>query len=56
MKDFCDILRSTPAADPDKPVLVPGDIEIAKMERHRRDGVVLEAGLQEKLEALAARG
>lgn len=56
MRDFCDILRSTPAADPDKPVLVPGDIEIATLERHRREGVTLEAGLQEKLEALAARG
>ena len=53
MADFCDILRATPAADPDKPVLVPGDIEIARLEKHRRDGVLLEDGLVEKLEALA---
>jgi ureidoglycolate dehydrogenase (NAD+) len=53
MHDFCAILRSTPPSEPDKPVLVPGDIEIARMERHRRDGVTLEAGLEEKLEAIA---
>ena len=54
MRDFCDILRSTPPADPEMPVRVPGDGEIATMERHRRDGVELEAGLREKLEAMAA--
>jgi LDH2 family malate/lactate/ureidoglycolate dehydrogenase len=54
MEDFCDILRSTPPADPDKPVLVPGDIEVAKMRRHQRDGVELEPGLREKLEAIAS--
>ena len=55
MSDFCRVLRETPPSDPDKPVLVPGDIEIATLERHRRDGVVLEPGLREKLEAMAAR-
>jgi ureidoglycolate dehydrogenase (NAD+) len=55
MTDFCQLLRSTPAADPDKPVLVPGDIEIATLERHQREGVVLEPGLEEKLEAIARR-
>jgi LDH2 family malate/lactate/ureidoglycolate dehydrogenase len=54
MRDFCEILRTTPAADPGKPVLVPGDIEVATMERHRREGVELEPGLREKLEAMAA--
>jgi LDH2 family malate/lactate/ureidoglycolate dehydrogenase len=54
MSDFCAILRATPPADPDKPVLVPGDIEIAKLQRHQREGVVLETGLREKLEAIAA--
>ena len=54
MSDFCAILRATPPADPDKPVLVPGDIEIAKLQRHQREGVVLEPGLREKLEAIAA--
>lgn len=54
MRDFCEILRTTPPADPGKPVLVPGDIEIANLERHRRDGVELEPGLREKLEAMAA--
>jgi ureidoglycolate dehydrogenase (NAD+) len=53
MRDFCAILRSTPPADPARPVLVPGDIEIEKLERHRREGVALETGLEEKLEALA---
>jgi LDH2 family malate/lactate/ureidoglycolate dehydrogenase len=54
MADFCEILRTTPPTDPDKPVLVPGDIEIARLEKHRREGVVLEDGLVEKLEALAS--
>ena len=54
MRDFCEILRTTPAANPDQPVLVPGDIEVATMERHRREGVELEPGLREKLEAMAA--
>ncbi|HET9580713.1 MAG TPA: Ldh family oxidoreductase [Usitatibacter sp.] len=54
MGDFCAILRATPPADPGKPVLVPGDIEIARMQRHQRDGVELEPGLQQKLEAIAA--
>jgi LDH2 family malate/lactate/ureidoglycolate dehydrogenase len=53
MRDFCGILRTTPPADPGKPVLVPGDIEVATMERHRREGVELEPGLREKLEAMA---
>jgi LDH2 family malate/lactate/ureidoglycolate dehydrogenase len=53
MADFCEILRSTPPSDPQVRVRVPGDGEFATLERHQRDGVLLEEGLAEKLEALA---
>lgn len=53
MADFAQILHSTPAADPARPVLLPGEIELGRLERQRRDGIALEAGVAEKLEALA---
>ena len=55
MRDFIDILHATPPADPDAPVLVPGEIELGKLVRHRRDGIALDPALIAKLEALAAR-
>ena len=55
MADFCEILRSTPPSDPQVRVRVPGDGEVDTMQRHRRDGVELEPGLHEKLDAMAAR-
>jgi LDH2 family malate/lactate/ureidoglycolate dehydrogenase len=53
MADFCDILRSTPPSNPEVRVRVPGDGEFATLERHQREGVMLEPGLVEKLQALA---
>jgi LDH2 family malate/lactate/ureidoglycolate dehydrogenase len=55
MQDFVGILHSTTPADAQKPVLVPGEQQMNKLERHRRYGIPIEAALREKLEAFAAR-
>jgi LDH2 family malate/lactate/ureidoglycolate dehydrogenase len=55
MQDFVAILHATPPADPKAPVLVPGEIELDKLERHRRDGIAIDPALRGKLEALAQR-
>jgi LDH2 family malate/lactate/ureidoglycolate dehydrogenase len=54
MADFAQILHSTPASDPARPVLLPGEIELGRRERQLREGVTLEPGVAEKLAALAA--
>lgn len=43
MNDFAAILHDSPPADPAKPVLVPGEIELAKMERQRKEGIAIGA-------------
>jgi LDH2 family malate/lactate/ureidoglycolate dehydrogenase len=53
MNDFADILHSTPPADPDAPVLVPGEIENRNLARARREGVRLDGALLAKLQAFA---
>jgi LDH2 family malate/lactate/ureidoglycolate dehydrogenase len=35
-------------------VLLPGEIEMDKLERHRRDGVAMDEALLEKLAAYAS--
>lgn len=55
MRDFVAILHGTPPADASFPVLVPGEIEMGHLERQRRDGVAVDAGLRAKLDSLAAR-
>jgi LDH2 family malate/lactate/ureidoglycolate dehydrogenase len=54
MKDFAQILHSTPPADAAKPVRLPGEMEMDRLERHRRDGVAIDPALVAKLEAFAA--
>ena len=39
MCDFVQILHDTPAADPMKPVLLPGEVGMNNLERQRRDGI-----------------
>ena len=56
MRDFAAILHETPPADPASPVLLPGEIELDRLERHRRDGILIDDDLRAKLEAFAARG
>jgi LDH2 family malate/lactate/ureidoglycolate dehydrogenase len=55
MRDFAAIIHDTPPADPASPVLLPGEIELGRLERHRRDGIVIDEALVAKLEALATR-
>lgn len=45
MNDFAAILHGSPAADADKPVLVPGEIELANMARQRAQGIRIETGV-----------
>lgn len=45
MTDFAAILHGSPAADPAKPVIVPGEIELGKMAKQRRDGIPIDAEL-----------
>jgi LDH2 family malate/lactate/ureidoglycolate dehydrogenase len=56
VRDFASIVHATPAADPAKPVLLPGEIEMNHLERQRRDGIDIEPALRARLESLAARG
>ncbi len=54
MNDFVEILHSTPPADPNASVLVPGEIENRNLARARREGVHLNPSLLAKLQAFAA--
>jgi LDH2 family malate/lactate/ureidoglycolate dehydrogenase len=53
MVDFARILHETPAADPARPVMLPGEREMAAMARQRREGVRVAASDLRKLEELA---
>jgi LDH2 family malate/lactate/ureidoglycolate dehydrogenase len=55
MADFAAILHATPAADAAQPVRLPGEIELANLERHRREGIAVDPGLLATLEGYAAR-
>jgi len=54
MADFDAIVHGTPRADPAVAVRLPGEIELDRLEHHRREGVVVEPALIARLEALAA--
>lgn len=54
MNDFAAILHGSPAVDPERPVIVPGEIELAKLERHRQHGVALDADTMALLSRYAA--
>ena len=53
MADFAQILHDTPAADPSRPVLLPGEREMVAMARQRREGVRVAATDLRRLEELA---
>jgi ureidoglycolate dehydrogenase (NAD+) len=53
MADFDAIVHGTPRADPATAVRLPGEIELDRLERHRRDGVAVDPALVARLEALA---
>ena len=51
MRDFAAILHDTPAADPGRPVLLPGEIERGHMARQRREGMEIDPEVLAGLEA-----
>lgn len=53
MADFAAILHGTPAADPARPVRVPGEQELANLERQRRDGIEIGDAAIQRLRELA---
>jgi LDH2 family malate/lactate/ureidoglycolate dehydrogenase len=54
MHEFVQILHDTPAVDPARPVLVPGEIELNHLERQRRDGIDMDGALLATLGQYAA--
>lgn len=55
MTDFAEILHATPATDPARPVLLPGEIEMQRMAEQRAEGILLPAALVAKLRARAEK-
>jgi ureidoglycolate dehydrogenase (NAD+) len=53
MTDFAAILHDSPPADPSKPVLVPGEIELGKMAQQQRDGIKIDVELLRLLQGHA---
>jgi LDH2 family malate/lactate/ureidoglycolate dehydrogenase len=51
--DFAAIVHDTPPADPTRPVMLPGEIEMRHLERQRRDGIDVDPALAAKLEQWA---
>ena len=50
---FCDALRGTKPADPDRPVMVAGDPERAHRARREKDGIPVAPGLLTKVRDIA---
>jgi len=50
-----DVLHDTPAVDPAKPVLVPGDPEAVSRERRLKEGIPLPLTLLDKLRVVCER-
>ena len=55
MQDFAALLHESPAVDPMRPVIVPGEIELDKMAKQRESGIVLDAAVVALLQEHAAR-
>jgi LDH2 family malate/lactate/ureidoglycolate dehydrogenase len=53
MQDFIHIVKDTPAAEPDRPVLLPSEIEMNAFRRNSEHGASIPVALVEKLKALA---
>jgi LDH2 family malate/lactate/ureidoglycolate dehydrogenase len=54
MADFAAIIHATEPADPAEPVRVPGERELAMMERQRREGIEIDDAVLAKLRSLVA--
>ena len=53
MVDFARILTDSPPADPSKPVIVPGMIELVKMQKQRKMGLEMSTETLELLKSYA---
>jgi len=53
MREFCDIVHSTPPADPDVPVILPGEREQACMADAQANGIELNSTVLEDVRRLA---
>jgi hypothetical protein len=49
MKDFLSILHASEPANPERPVLVPGEMELARMRDRLRDGIEVDAAVMRLL-------
>ncbi|WP_345817011.1 Ldh family oxidoreductase (plasmid) [Paraburkholderia sp. PREW-6R] len=54
MKDYAAILHGSAPANPDAPVIVPGEIELDRLDRQMADGIHIGAAQLAMLEAAAA--
>ncbi|ESR23732.1 Ldh family oxidoreductase [Lutibaculum baratangense] len=54
MQDFAGIIHDTPRVDPDTPVILPGERELQRLHRQRREGVALDRETLEEIRAIAA--
>ena len=50
MMDFAEILHDSPPADPARPVIVPGEIELDRMAYQKQNGIVLDPAVVELLQ------
>lgn len=55
MQDFAQILRESPPARPESPVIVPGQIELARMAEQRREGLRMPLEVMAQLREHAQR-
>jgi LDH2 family malate/lactate/ureidoglycolate dehydrogenase len=53
MADYAAILHGSRPADPDAPVIVPGEIELGRLERQMAEGIDIGAAQLAMLEATA---
>lgn len=55
MSDFAAILHGSPSVQEDKPVIVPGEIELSNMARQRASGIEIDAATMDLLRKRAGR-
>ena len=55
MSDFAAILHGSPSVQADKPVIVPGEIELSNMARQRASGIEIDAATMDLLRKRAGR-
>lgn len=53
MRDFAAILHDTPRAEPDTPVMLPGERELERHAQQSRDGIAVDGAVLEALEMLS---